>query len=371
MMAYRFGGATAGGMKSDIVFADWPAIISVADQEAEVNLPGDLSPTVHEDGLVGLPFLRLNTTSLGVGVDGQGLLEAWLRLQERGMPMDRLALGLLWLDIMTILRGLPAATPGLIHYYYPAIPAYAQALKFAGLVGQLERFPQSQCSGSERIVGGAQRTLKRLLGRTQLDDPSYGLKVTKAYEELASKISELDVLTQLLRLNYVCILPKAGADFAVMPEPAIRLEVKSRSDHGGGFLKKLAERQATSTPITPQSYLALLCWYAFSQAKRAFEKQQSEVLVCDITHTFPGPFLSAAADLWGLDQDIGPALRSAVDGAREGEKSVVVLTSVIGLEHRWQAKALQKADVDRVGGLLWNLNKRLGLDAEGLAQILV
>lgn len=372
MIAMRFGGRTANGRDVVISEIDWGSVVSVADGGvADVSLLGTFSPAVFEDGLVGLPFLRLNPDCLGIRVSGEALCAGWTELLQSRIPMDKLALGLLWQDIIMMLRGVPSENEGFVHHYSPAVPAYAAALKFAGHMAELDQHPPGSRLGSDRIAGGLRRALNAWFKHATPGDSTYATAAGRAHREVVSKNSELQVLNELLRLGYRCTLSKAGPDFR-LAEPGVAVEVKSLADRGfERLLNRFTAAQAgRSLRLTPQSYLALLCWYGFSHLKRAFQEQNASVLVYDISHAFPGPLLMAAEELWGVDAEFAPALESAVDVAGKGKQCVVLFTSAIGLEHRRRARMLERDEVEKVGGALWNLNKALGLDAYGLAEML-
>jgi len=370
------GGIDASGKKVDISYIDYWSIITQTGTLADAKL-AQVKPQAYADGMFGYDFARVNPEPLGVGIDSTAVCQVWDKLEERGFPLEELMVGLIIWDIIQAIRETPSSIPGQVQRFYGSTPSFARLVKLLGHVGEIWAFPPEHCDGFESRLAQLRRNLKgvfkgKALGEVQ--QVEYLHAVNQAGVALTSKESEFNVLKQLLRLGHICRLSRSGADFQVVDKGDLRCEVKSRHENMFQYLIGKGQEQGVigSDPVSlsPESVFALLSWATFAAIRRAMDEQKSQILFCDLSHTFVGLLLPAIEHFWSINLNFSQALQRGFELVAGGNQVAVVFISLPGVTHHLRATTFKRSDIEPIGKALWDMNKQLALHSPQLARFL-
>jgi hypothetical protein len=380
MPGILIGGIDASGKKVDLAYIDYGSLITRTGSLAEVRLPEKLEPQAYEDGMFGFAFARINPGPLGINLSADAIQQEWQKLEEEGMLLGEATLGLIVIDIVESTKGIPAQTPGHVHHYYGCIPSFARVVELVGHIAELRTFPPERCQGLESRTTQLRKNLKGIFKGRRLTTAGWPelLELLKVVSEasiaIASKESEFNVLVQLLKLGHTVRLSKEGADFVIVDQNGLSVEVKSRHENILQGLVKEGQAQGIigSDPVSllPGSLFALISWASFATIHRAMETQKSQVLFCDLSHTFVGWFLPAIEQFWKMNLNFQDAIKEAFNLAAKGNQTILVFVSLPGLAHHLKASVLERTTVEPLGKLLWDMNKQLALHSPQLAKFL-
>lgn len=122
--------------------------------------------------------------------------------------------------------------------------------------------------------------------------------------------------------------------------------------------------------LPPESIFAMLSWVTFSTIRRAMDEQKSQILFCDLSHTFIGLMFPALESFWKINLNFSEAIEQACTLAFNGEQVVIVFVSLPGITHHFKATVFKRSDIEPTGKALWDLNKKLSLQSPQLAKFL-
>lgn len=376
MPGILIGGIDASGRKVDIAYIDYWSVITQTGTLADVKL-ATVKPHAYADGMFGFDFARVNPEPLGVDIDAATVQRVWEKLEEEGFPLEEVMKGLVIWDIIEAVKGIPSQTPGHVHRYYGTTPSFARLVKLLGHVGEIRVFKPERCDGFESRLAQLRRNLKgifkgKALGEAQQIE--YLRAVNQAGVALTSRESEFNVLKQLLRLGHTCKLSKSGADFKIVDKGNLHCEVKSRHENMFQYLIGKGQEQGVIGPdpvsLLPESVFALLSWAAFAAIRRAMDEQKSQILFCDLSHTFVGLLLPAIEHFWNINLNFSQAVQRGFELAVGGNQVAIVFISLVGVTHHLRATTFQRSDIEPMGKTMWDMNKQLALRSPQLARFL-
>jgi len=377
MPGILIGGSDVFGKKVDMAYIDYGSLVTQTGTLADVNLPEKFKPQAYPDGMFGFEFARVNPETLGVGIDASAIQRVWEELEKERLPLEEVVRGLIVWDITESIRGIPSQTPGHVYHYYGSIPSFARVVELVGHIGEIRAFPPGHCGGFNSRLAELRRNLKGIF-RSKAFGKVPWLEYFRVVNEtgilLTSKESEFNVLKQLLRLGYICRLSKSGADFRVADKNDLHCEVKSR--HENMFQYLISEGQAQgvigSDPVSllPESVFALVSWSTFATIRRAMDEQKSQILFCDLSHTFIGWLLPAVEYFWKMNLSFSEAVRESFALAANDKQVAVIFVSLPGITHHLRAAAFERSAIEPIGKTLWDMNKQLALHSPQLAKFL-
>lgn len=370
------GGVDSSGRKVDIAYVDYGSVITQTGTLADVHLV-TTTPRAYPDGMFGFDFARVNPGPLGVNLNASSIEEVWKQLEKDGFPLEELMTGLVLWDIIEALRGIPSETPGMVHHYYGTTPSFTPLVELLGHVGEIRSFNSEYREGFETRLRELRRNLKgifksKALGQTQQKD--YLLAVKEAGIVLMAKESEFNVLKQLLAIGHKCKLPKMGSDFEIVDIKGLQCEVKSR--HESIFQNLIDKGQKSgiigpdSISLLPEIVLAMLSWAVFATLRQALDEQRSQIVFCDLSHTFIGLLLPAIEQFWDLNLSFPQAVEKAFESAAGGNQNALVFISLPGVTHHLKAATFERSDIETIGKTVWDMNKQLSLHSSQLAKFL-
>lgn len=377
MPGILIGGSDAFGKKVDIAYIDYGSLVTRTGTLADVKLPEKFKPQVYPDGMFGFDFARVNPETLGVAIDAGTIHRIWEELEKKGLPLEEVVRGLIVWDITESIRGVPSQTPGHVHHYYGSIPSFARVVELVGHVGEIQAFPSGHCNGFDSRLAEFRRNLKgifkgKALGKVPWHE--YFRVVNEAGILVTSKESEFNILKQLLRLGHICRLSKSGADFRIADKNDLRCEIKSRHENVFQYLISEGEMEGIigSDPVSllPESVFALVSWATFATIRRAMDEQKSQILFCDLSHTFVGWLLPAIEFFWKMNLSFSDAVRESFNLAVNDKQIAVVFISLPGVTHHLRAATFERSSIEPIGKTLWDMNKQLALRSPQLAKFL-
>jgi hypothetical protein len=380
MPGVLISGIDASGKKVDLACIDYGSLIARKGSLVEVRLPEKLEPQAYEDGMFGYAFARVSPGPLGIDLAADAIQQEWRKLEEEGMLLGEAALGLVVVDIVEFIKGIPAQTPGYVHHYFGCIPSFAEVVQLVGHIAELRAFPAECCQGLENRIAELRKHLNGIFRDQRLtvarwpELPEFVKVISEASIAIASKESEFNVLKQLLKLGHTVRLSKKGADFVIVDQNGLNSEVKSPHENILQALVKKGQTQGIIGPdpisLSPESFFALMSWALFGTIRRAMETQRAQVLFCDLSHRFVGWFFPAIEQFWKMNLDFQDAVKKAFNLAAKGSQVILAFVSLPGLAHHLKAIALERTAVEPIGKLLWDMNKQLALQSPELAKFL-
>jgi len=376
MPGILIGGIDASGRKVDIAYIDYWSAITQEGTVADVKL-ATVKPKAYADGMFGFDFARVNPEPLGVGMDAASIQQVWDKLEEEGFPLEELMKGLVIWDIIEAVRGIPSQTPGHVHHYYGTTPSFARLVELLGHIGEIRGFKPEYHEGFESRLAQFRRNLKGIFKGKSLEEAQqidYLRAVKEAGIALTSKESEFNALKQLLALGYSCRLPRSGADFHIIDKGNLRCEVKSRHENIFQNLVSKGQEEGIIGPdpvsLLPESVFALLSWSTFATIRRAMDEQESQILFCDLSHTFVGLLLPAIEHFWNINLDFSQAVQRGLELSAGGNQVVIVFISLPGVNHHLKATTFLRRDIEPMVKVMWDMNKQLALHSPRLAKFL-
>lgn len=370
------GGIDNSGRRVDIAYMDYGSVITQTGTIANAQIV-TTTPRAYPDGMFGFDFARVNPEPLGISLDARSIEAIWKQLGNAGFPLEEVITGLLLWDIVETVKGIPAQTPGMVHHYYGTTPSFARLVELLGHVGEIQNIEPRYCEGFDSRLGELKRNLKgiyrgKVLGQTSQIE--YVHTVQEAAVAITAKESEFNVLKQLLTMGHKCKLLKSGSDLSISDAGNIRCEVKSR--HENVFQSIVSEGQGLGVigpdPITlsPEIVLALLSWAIFATIRRAMDEQNSQLVFCDLSHTFVGILLPVIEQFWQINLNFSQAVEKALASAGGGAQTALAFISLPGVTHHLKATVFQRSDIEHMGRTIWDMNKRLALRTPELARFL-
>ena len=200
MPGILIGGADASGKKVDLAYIDYGSLITWMGTLAQVNLPEKLEPRAYGDEMFGFEFARVTPSPLGIELSADAVLQTWQGLENEGMPLQEVVLGLIVADIVNLVRGIPAQTPGHVHHYYGSMPSFASMVQLVGHIAEIRAFPQNRYLGFDYRVSELRKNLKGILKHGTFckkpwpELPKFLSIVREAGTAVSSKESEFNVL---------------------------------------------------------------------------------------------------------------------------------------------------------------------------------
>ncbi|WP_324664288.1 hypothetical protein VLL09_04925 [Dehalococcoides mccartyi] len=382
MPGILIGGKDASGKKVDIAYIDYGSVITQTGGLADVKIT-QMIPRAYSDGMFGYDFARVNPECLGVGIDAPAIQRTWENLEKQGFPLDELITGLVLLDIIQILRGIPASTPGYVHRFYSTTPSFSPLVEMVGYIGEIWTYPPEYHIGLDNRLGELRKNLKGIFRSNNLGKASqvdYLKAVNQAGISILSKESEFNVVKHLLGIDFKCEFLKSGTkptpDLTITKKTGnLSCEVKSRIVENvfqnivnEGQTRGLIGPDPLSLP--PESIFALLSWATFSTIKRAMDEQKSQILFCDLSRTFIGLMFPALESFWKINLNFSEATEHACTLANNGEQVIIAFVSLPGITHHFKATVFKRSDIEPTGKALWDLNKELSLQSPQLAKFL-
>jgi len=382
MPGMLLGGKDASGKKVDIAYIDYGSVITQTGGLADVKIT-QMTPRAYNDGMFGYDFARVNPAPLGVEIDAHAVQRTWENLEKQGFPLEELITGLVLLDIIQVLKGIPASTPGYVHRFYGTTPAFSPLVEIVGYIGEIWTHPPESRVGLESRLGELRRNLKGIFKGKELGKVSqvdYLKAVNQAGISILSKESEFNIVKHLLGADFKCEFLKSGTkptpDLTITKETAtFTCEVKSRIVENvfqnlvnEGQTKGIIGPDPLSLP--PVSVFALLSWATFSTIQRAMDEQKSQILFCDLSRTFIGLMFPLLENFWKINLNFSEAMEQACTLAFSGEQVVIVFVSLPGITHHFKATVFKRSDIEPTGKALWDLNKKLSLQSPQLAKFL-
>lgn len=377
MPGILIGGMDAFGKKVDIAFIDYWSVITQTGTLADVKIP-QMKPRAFSDGMFGYDFARVNPEPLGVEIDASAIQQVWEKLEKQGIPLEEVITGLVIWDIIEALKRFPASTPGRVHHYYGTTPSFARLVEIVGHIGEIWNYPPERCIGFDSRLGELRRNFKGIFkgkepGKVQQVD--YLQAVAQAGISITSKRSEFNVIKRLLAMDCTCRLFKSGPDFNLIKKTTtLRSEVKSRHENIFQHLISEGQTQGIIGPdpvsLLPESIFALLSWTVFATVRRAMDEQKSQILFCDLSHTFIGLLFPAIEQFWKINLNFSEAVENAINLAKGGNQIALVFISLPGVTHHLKASVFKRSDIEPIGKTLWDMNKKLSLHSPQLAKFL-
>lgn len=265
----------------------------------------------------------------------------------------------------------------MVHHFYGTTLSFARLIEMLGYVGEIQKFKPDNREGFESRLGELRRNLNGIYkGKHfgQTPQMEYLRAVKEAAVAIMAKESEFNVLKQLLTMGHKCKLLKSGSDLSIPDAGNLCCEVKSR--HENYFQSVVSKGQGLGLigpdPITlsPETVLALLSWSIFATIRRAMDEQKTQLVFCDLSHTFAGILLPAIEQLWKIDLSFPQAVETALAWAGEGTQTALVFISLPGVKHHLKATIFQRSDIEDMGKTIWDMNKGLALRSPELARFL-
>ncbi len=356
MPGILIGGSDAFGRKVNIAYTDYLRLVTQTGSLADIKLPEKFKPQAYPDGMFGFDFARVNPEPLGLGIDATAIQQVWDDLENEGLPLEEVTQGLIIWDITKSMRGIPSQTPGQIHHYYSSIPSFACVVQLVGHIAEIRAFPQGHCHGFDSRLAELRRNLRgifrgKALGKVVQEE--YFRAVNEAGVSLTAKESEFNVLKQLLRSGHTCKLSKSGADFKVADKNDLRCEIKSRHENIFQYLNSKEQAQGIigldPVSILPESFFALVCWATFATIRRAMDEQKSQILFCDLSHTFVGLLLPAIESFWKMNFNFSDAMINGFNLAVSDKQVVLIFVSLPGVTHHMRAAVLERSAIEPFG----------------------
>lgn len=341
---------------------DYSKVIKIEGTRANVNLPGDFTPKAFDDNLIGFDFSQHNVKSLGCESTAPQIVEEWARIQNEGVPLGKAAEAFVIAQIVESLRGLYLVSPG-----------WASLVELVDLICSLRAAEGNTLIGFKSRYGMARRNLKgitRKLDSNKVGWDRYFRYVHDLAVAVDSWVSEFMVFREMLRLGHTVKLMKEGFDMEIDGTHATEVKLRWEPITRELFKKQdEADEKVPSEgwPVTPESILAMFCWTAYPDLKRAFERQQADILFVDITRTFSFFLMAAAAMFMKPQWDVATALDQALVASKQGEQTVIIVGRAQSETSRLYACPLQRESVEGIAALMRNAARGTALEHDSLA----
>lgn len=324
-----------------VAWRDYTRIVIREGTVANVHLPEHFLPTVYGDELLGFDYSYANVKSHGCRYSPEEIVEEWIRLEGQGVPLDKATQAMVVAEIFHFVRG-----------FTPIVSPWISLIELVDLTKSCRKVQGFKCKFNrlKKNLSGIVEGLD--LGK---DDPSSYLEhVNKLYTAVASWVSELTVIRELLRLNYDIKLPSRGYDIKIEGFKAGRVEVKSRMEPVIGELarqyeKGLEEKPSEPMNVTPASLVMMVCWTASRYLERAIEQQDAQILFVDISRSFSGFLMLASSSVLNIELPFDKAVNEAIELAKSGKVAIVIYAQSASSIHNILGWTFEKENLENMG----------------------
>lgn len=327
-----------------IAWRDYTQIVVREGTVANVCLPEHFLPKAYSDELLGFEYSYANVKSHGCQHNAQEIVEEWIRLEGEGLPLDKATQAMVVTEIFHFVRG-----------FMPIVSPWISLIELVDLIKSCWKVQGFKCKFNKlkKNLSGIVKGLD--LGK---GDPSSYLKnVNELYTAVASWVSELTVIRELLRLNYNVKLLSRGYDIKIEGLKAGRVEVKSRMEPVIGELarqyeKGLEEKLSEPINVTPTSLVMMVCWTASRYLERAIEQQNAQILFVDISRSFSGFLMLATSSVLNIELPFDKAVNEAMELAKSGKIAIVIYAQSASSRHNILGWTFEKENLEKIGTTL-------------------
>jgi hypothetical protein len=316
---------------------NYSQFITTENRVDTVTLPTDYEPKALDIGTFGFDFCSVNTESLGCIHSAEQLEKLWQDLVKQGLPLSNMSQAFIVYDICLMRMN-----------RLPAVPAWASLPQLVDFIGAIEcgRPVPGLNKRIKQTIDNFRGILRRGIRFDNQDD--FFRQVIELSKAVDSWLAETRVLWFLIKKGHDLSLPTKGNDFT-LGDTGIKIEVKARLEHMPREMYSLQEQQNeaySGSTFNSTGLLMTIGLLVSDEVKEAFDRQQAQILVVDISHSFCGWLLPAISQFGKVPLDFGMALDEAISQAKNGISSVVVYCHSIGTIGRFFALAMNKNDVN-------------------------
>ncbi len=328
-----------------ITQVDYTKLIKFENTISKVILPEQWIPTVYTDDLFGFEYSFFSLSSCGCKLKASEIKNAWLAFEKNDLPLSK----------VTEIFVLASIDEFFNNNYIPTLPFWVPVVELIDLletceqIKNLKGLPEKNTEIRRRIKGIV-RGFEKNFKKTIEEKPQNLMNLYVRYanrlgDSITSFVSELRIARELTR--YVgternIILKQSGSDINIDDLIATRIEVKRRI---GDILPWCLAGLREVKPYEPVKFdgrtlLLMLCYLAFNQLERAFEKQNAQIVFVDVSYTLGGPAAKAAQSLLEFDFSFSEAIKKALELTNKGTKVVVPFASINGKNFSLIAKPI-------------------------------
>jgi len=324
-----------------IAWRDYSKLVSKEGTVASVRLPERFIPSIYDNELLGFDYSYTNVKSHGCEYNASEIVEEWNRLECLGLSLNEATQAMVVAEIFHFVRGfMPIFSPWIC--LVELVDLIKSCWKIEGFEYKFNRLKKN--------LAGIVKHLD--LGKS--DPPSYLNRVDKLFIAVASWVSELTIVRNLLQLGYDIKLPSRGYDIEIEGLKAGRIEVKSRMEPVIGELVQLYEKGLKYEPsepvsVMPESVVMMVCWTASHNIERAIEKQNAQIVFVDISRSFSGLLMLASSSVLKMELPFNNAVIEAIKLAKTGKIAIIIYVQSASSTHNILGWTFENEKLKNIG----------------------